>query len=195
MDAILSLWLPIILSAVAVFIASSIIWMATPLHKHDYKDPGTSEGALLDTLRTTGLSPGVYFVPWVGCSGKPDQAAMDKMKRGPWAMLTVMSGAPNMGKTLGLWFVHLLIVGVFVAYITGLALPHGAPYLKVFQVAGTAAFLAYGGYAFPLSIWHAQPWSQLPLRIIDGLIYALVTAGVFGWLWPKLSVAVPSLPA
>lgn len=184
MGFLVDLWMPILLSAVLVFIASSIIWMALPIHKHDYKDPGDKEDAILGMLRSASFAPGVYYVPW--CQGKEkDPAAMEKLKTGPWALMTVMGSAPSMGKMLGLWFVHLVIVAVFVAYLASNAgLAAGAEYLSVFRVSGTAAFLAYAGYAMPSAIWHGMPWSQLPGRIFDGLVYALLTAGTFAWLWP-----------
>jgi hypothetical protein len=193
MTNLVALWLPILVSAVIVFIASSVIWMATPLHKHDYKNPGDKEGVILEFLRGAGLSPGVYYVPW--CQGKDqkDPAVQAHMKAGPWAMITVMPGMPNMGKMLGLWFAHLVIVGVLVAYVTGTALPAGAAYLKVFQLAGVTALIAHAAYALPMSIWHGQPWSQLPTRLIDGVVYSLLTAGVFGWLWPKAAgISLPT---
>lgn len=184
MVELLDLWMPIVLSAVIVFVASSIIWMASPLHKHDYKDPGDKEGPLLDLLRAKSFEAGVYYVPW--CHGKTnDPATADKMKRGPWAMLTVMPGMPNMGKMLGAWILHLVIIGVFVAYLASHALPRGAEYLQVFRIAGTGALLAYAGYTMPMCIWHGMPWSQFPGRIVDGVIYALLTAGTFAWLWPR----------
>lgn len=188
-----SLWLPILVSAVVLFIASSIIWMATPLHKHDYKNPGEKEGPFIDAVRTLGFAPGVYYIPW--CQGIKDKAAMaEKLKAGPWAMLTVMPGPPNMGRNLGMWLVHLLLVGLFVAYIAGLSLPAGASFLPVFRAAGAAALLAHAGYALPMAIWHGMPWSQLPGRFIDGVIYALLTGAVFAVLWPaaaKITIEIP----
>jgi hypothetical protein len=184
MVSLAQLWLPIVLSAVIVFVASSIIWMATPLHKHDYKNPGAHEGTILNMIKSAAMAPGVYYVPW--CHGKEkDPEVMERMKTGPWAMLTVMPEGPSMGKMLGLWFAHLLIVGVLVAYITGHAgLPADARYMGVFRVAGATSFLAYAGYAMPMAIWHGMPWSQVPGRIIDGLIYSLLTAGTFAGFWP-----------
>jgi len=185
MVELLDLWLPILASAVIVFVASSIIWMATPLHKHDYKNPGDKEGTILDMLRSATLAPGVYYVPRYDKSNK-DPAVAAKVKAGPWAMLIVIPGPWNMGRMLGLWFLHLVIVAVFVAYISGHAgLASGAPYLSVFRVAGASALLAHAGYALPMAIWHGMPWSQFPGRLIDGLIYALLTGGTFGWLWPS----------
>jgi len=183
MDFLAHLWLPILASAAMVFVASSIIWMATPLHKHDYKNPGDKEESIVGMLRSSALEPGVYYVPW--CQGKDKRAeTMAKMKTGPWAMLTVMTGPPNMGKMLGMWFAHLVIVGVFVAYVAHLAVTPGMKYLEVFRVAGAAALLAHAGYALPMAIWHGMPWRQVPGRLIDGVIYALLTAGVFAAFWP-----------
>jgi hypothetical protein len=190
MQWLVDLWMPIGLSAVLVFVASSIIWMATPIHKNDYKNPGNAEESILGMLRSAALAPGVYYVPW--CHGKQNNpAAMERMKAGPWAMLTVIQGPPTMGKTLGFWFLYLVVVSVFVAYIAAHAgLPPGTPYLHVFRVAGTAAFMAYAGGAAPLCIWHGLPWSRFPGRLFDAVVFALVTAGTFGWLWPH-AAAIP----
>jgi hypothetical protein len=129
-------------------------------------------------------------VPWCQGKDRKDPAVQEKLKRGPYVMTTVMPVQPNMGKTLGLWMVHLLLVGVFVAYVSHLATPlSGAPYLKVFQVAGASALLAHAGFAMPMCLWHGQPWSTLPGRIIDAVVYALLTAGAFGWLWPHAPAA------
>ncbi|CAG1007886.1 hypothetical protein PHYC_03491 [Phycisphaerales bacterium] len=194
MDFLTALWLPIVVSAVIVFVASAITWMASPLHKHDYKDPGDKEETILGMLRAGGFAPGVYFVPW--CKGAKDKNAETaaKMKQGPWAMLTVMGEPPNFGRSLAMWFVNLLLISLFVAYVAHNAgLPNGANYLTIFRVAGAAAFLGYAGYAIPLSTWHALPWSQLPGRLIDGAIYSVLTAGTFGWLWPDAAAKIPAI--
>ncbi|MCC6661553.1 MAG: hypothetical protein IT437_11780 [Phycisphaerales bacterium] len=186
LDLLRTLWMPMVLSAVIVFVASAVIWMASPLHKGDFKGAGGQEDALLGIARS--LSPGVYMAPW--CHDKAGkEAAMAKAKEGHMAMLTV-TGSCNFGRTLALWFVHLLVVGLFVAYISSLALAAKpvVDYLQVFQVAGTAAFLAYGGYAVPMALWHGMPMRQVPGKLLDALIYACLTAGTFGWLWPHAPV-------
>jgi hypothetical protein len=101
-------------------------------------------------------------------------------------MMTVFpSGPPVMVKFLGLWFVYCLIIGFFVAYLTAHTVAPGATYRAVFRVAGTTAFMAYGLANLSNSIWKGQPWSMTVKEVIDGLIYALLTAGTFGWLWPR----------
>lgn len=188
MVSLAQLWMPILASAVTVFIASSVIWMALPIHKKDYKSCGEHEDRLMDFIKSAGFSPGVYFMPWCQHGGKPDPATQEKQKNGPWASLFVLP-KPNMGKMLAMWFVHILLVEVFVAYITSHAgLISGSDYLKVFRVAGATSFLAFAGYSIPLCVWHGMPWSQLPGRVFDGLVYTGLTAGMFGWLWPHATV-------
>jgi hypothetical protein len=89
-----------------------------------------------------------------------------------------------MPKFLGLWFAFTLIVGFFVASLTGRTVAPGANYLVVFRVSGTAAFLAYGLGNLSNGIWKGQPWGMTLKEVIDGLVFGLLTAGTFGWLWP-----------
>ena len=131
MNLIPQLWQPILLASVLVFVASSIIWMALPIHKHDYKDPGEKEGPLMDFLRKERFQPGLYYVPWCQGGKSKDPAMADKLKNGPWAILSVAGSAPNMGKMFGAWFAHLLIISFYVAYVLNAAVPAGAPYLHV----------------------------------------------------------------
>ncbi len=110
----------------------------------------------------------------------------EKYKQGPVGFLTIYPSAPPaMPKFLGMWFAYCLMIGVFVAYLTGHTVAPGAPYLAVFRVAGTAAFLAYSLGPLVNGIWKGQPWSMVLKESFDGLIYSLLTAGTFGWLWPK----------
>jgi hypothetical protein len=113
-------------------------------------------------------------------------ATMEKYKQGPVGFMTILpSGPPVMPKFLGQWFGYCLLVGFFVAYLTAHTVMAGANYLIVFRVVGTAAFLAYGLGNVSNSIWKGQTWSMTMKEAIDGLVYALLTAGTFGWLWPR----------
>lgn len=185
MVTIPALWLPILLSAVGVFVASSLIHMVFKYHRRDYhKVP--SEDRVLGALRSESLAPGVYVFPYAASSAEMSSPEMmEKYKRGPVGMLTMLPSAPPaMPKFLAQWFVYTLVVGVFVAYVASRTLSPGAPYLSVFRIAGTVAFLAYAGEEAVNSIWRGQPWSVTLKNTFDGLVYALLTAGVFGWLWP-----------
>ena len=37
----------------------------------------------------------------------------------------------------------------------------------------------------PNSIWWGKPWRNTCLEALDGVLYGLLTAGSFGWLWPR----------
>ena len=180
-----ALWLPIVLSAVIVFVASSIIHMVLPYHRRDYRQLPDEDKALA-TLRGVSLSKGLYIFPYCTHKNMKSPEVVEKYKQGPVGMLTVFpSGAPNMGKFMGMWFVFCLIVGFFVAYLTGRTVLPGAHYLRVFRVAGTAAFMAYGLGTLSNGIWKGQPWGMVLKETFDGLVYGLLTAGTFGWLWPR----------
>jgi hypothetical protein len=185
MVSLTALWLPILLAAVVVFIGSSIMHMVLPYHRNNYKQL-PDEDKLMATLRAANLMRGLYIFPFCTHKDMKSPATIEKYKQGPVGMITVYpSGPPNMPKFLGLWFAYCLIIGVFVAYLTGHTVPSGARYLAVFRVAGTAAFLAYGLGNLSNGIWKGQPWGVTIKEAIDGLVYGLLTAGTFGWLWPR----------
>lgn len=186
MISIAALWMPLVLSAVAVFVVSSIVHMVLKYHKADYKQIPNQDQVLAE-LGKANLPPGYYHFPYYAdmkdCN-TPE--AQERFRRGPNGMLTLMPNSmANLGKFLGLWFVYCLIVSLFIAYLAGRILAPGADYLAVFRFVGTAAFLAYGLSCMVNSIWAAIPWSNTIRHMFDGLLYALVTAGVFGWLWPR----------
>jgi hypothetical protein len=186
MVPVLSLWLPILVSAVIVFAASSIIHTMLGYHDNDYRR-FPKEDDLLDALRPLGLPPGDYAAPHAGGSaGMKAPAFLEKMNKGPVVVMTVMpSGPPAMGGALAMWFVYIAVVSVFAAYVTGRALGPGVSYLEVFRFAGTSAFMAYSFAVVPQSIWYKRQWSTTCKSVVDGLVYGLLTAGVFGWLWPR----------
>jgi hypothetical protein len=185
MTGLASLWLPILLSAVLVFVVSSIIHMVLPWHKSDYPKMA-SEDKVMDALRPLAIPPGDYMVPRPATrSDMRSPEFIEKMKKGPVMVMTVMPGAMSMGKNLTQWFVYCVVVGVFAGYVAGRALPPGTPYLQVFRFVGTTAFIGYTLALWQMSIWYYRAWSTTIKATFDGLIYALLTAGTFGWLWPR----------
>ncbi len=182
---LMDLWMPVVVSAVAVFVASSVTHMVLTYHQHDYQQL-PDESALMEAMRAAGLRPGNYFFPHatdMKAAGTPEMIA--RFTQGPVGMLNVTpSGPPAMGKPLGQWFVFCLVVGLVVAYLTGRSLGPGAEYLSVFQIAGTVAFLTFSASEVTNSIWKWQRWSTTARHLFDGLIFGLITGGVFGWLWP-----------
>jgi len=185
MVEIQSLLLPILLSGVFVFVLSSIIHMVTPWHKGDYPKLD-AEDKVMDALRPLAIPPGEYMVPRpASMKDMKSPEFAEKMKKGPVFMLSMWkSGQQSMGGPMFLWFVYSLIVGVFAAYVAGRALPVGAHYLAVFRFAGVTAFVGYSLALWQMSIWYHRPWGITIRATVDGLLYALLTAGTFGWLWP-----------
>jgi hypothetical protein len=180
-----ALWLPILLSAVIIFVASSIVHMLLPYHRSDYRQL-PEEDKLLAALRAVGLKQGLYHFPFCTHKEMKSPAMVEKFKQGPVGILTLFpSGPPAMPKFLGMWFAYCVIIGFFVAYLTGRTVAPGAQYLAVFRVGGTSAFLAYGLGNLSNGIWKGQPWGMTLKEVIDGLVYGLLTAGTFGWLWPR----------
>jgi hypothetical protein len=181
-----ALWLPILLSAVIVFVASSLIHMVLPWHRNDYAKVPNEEG-LRAALRPLAVPPGDYMVPRpAGREELRDPKFIEKVNQGPNLVLTVLpSGAWSMGRNLALWFLYVVVVSLFAAYVASRALPPGADYIQVFRFAGTTAFLGYAVALWQMSIWYRRAWSTTVKATVDGLIYALLTAGTFGWLWPR----------
>lgn len=185
MVSIVSLWLPILLSAVAVFIISSIIHMVLKYHQNDFiKVP--DEDKVMDALRDFKIPPGEYMMPHADDMKEYGTTEfIEKIKNGPCAMMTIMENKPdNMVKSLLLWFVYSIVISIFAAYISSRAVGAETYYLEVFRFTGATAFIGYTAGLWQNSIWFKRSWITTIKNTIDGLIYALVTAGVFGWLWP-----------
>lgn len=185
MVPVLSLWLPIVLSAVFVFVVSSVLHMMFQYHESDF-DRLPNEDAFRDAVRPLAIPPGDYLVP------KPDSpkdrtsdAYKAKLDQGPVLFMTTYpNGQFSMGASLVQWFLYSLVVSVFAAYIAGRALGPGAHYLEVFRFAGATAFAGYGLALLQASIWYRRKWSATFKSLFDAFVYALFTAGTFGWLWP-----------
>jgi hypothetical protein len=185
MVSLTALWLPIVLAAVAVFIASSIIHMVFKYHSSEYRQL-PDEGAILDAVRNAKVGRGFYSFPYAGSMkemGTPEMT--EKYTQGPVGTININpSGPPEMGKALVLWFIYSIVVGIFAGYLASRTLAPGTHYLQVFRVVGCASFMAYSFAHFSDAIWTLKPRSMTVKHAFDGLVYGLLTAGVFGWLWP-----------
>ena len=186
MVPVTSLGLPILLSAVLVFVVSSVIHMLTPWHKSDVRGV-PNEADAMAALRPLNIPPGEYAMPWAGsmdAMSSPEFKA--RAAAGPVVHMTVMTpGDMSMTGPLVLWFLYSILVSLFAGYLAGAAVPAGAPYLEVFRFAGTTAFAGYSLALMQNSIWWKRSWGMTARSMIDGLVYACVTAGAFGWLWPR----------
>jgi hypothetical protein len=186
MVPVLSLLIPIALSAVFVFIASSIIHMATPWHKNDLKKL-PNEDDVMNALRPFNLPPGNYGFP-KGNSMKDMQSPefQARAKAGPVGFMTIKESWDfSMGATLAMWFLYALAVSLFAGYIAGVAFGPGTEYSRIMQVAGTVAFVGYAMAQMHESIWWGRNWGWTVRNMLDGLLYGLLTGGTFGWLWPR----------
>ena len=185
MVALSSLWLPVIVSAVLVYVLSALFWMVVRHHESDWAGLPGEEG-ILAAFRAARVPRGQYRFPYAPGREMQSPEMKKKMAEGPAGFLVYWDRWDGgMGKTLALWFLYLVGVAIFVGYLTGRVLPPGTPFLQVFRVAGTAAFLAFAAALFPNSIWWGRPWRVTAKEVFDGLVYALVTGAVFGWLWPR----------
>jgi hypothetical protein len=186
MYALVVLWLPILLSAVFIFLASFILHMALPWHRNDYARL-PNEDRVMDALRPFGIPPGDYMAP--ACKSPAEMKSAEfaeKMQKGPVMVLTVMPPGPvRMGKSLALWFIYLIVVCVFAAYIAGHAVGFGGSDRAIFRFVGATAFLGFAPALWQMSIWYQRSWVTTLRATIDGAIYALIAAGTFCWLWPK----------
>lgn len=180
-----SLWVPVIVSAIVVFVASSILHMALKYHKADYK-PFANDEAVREVIGRSNPSPGIYMTPHCAdMKQMKDPAMMDKFVKGPVAILTVMpKGAPNMGKHLGLWFGFSVLVSFVAAYVARHTLTPGADGMLVMRITGTVAFSGYALSYLSDSIWKGQPWSNTMRHVLDGVVYALLTGLTFRLMWP-----------
>lgn len=178
------LWLPILLSSVFVFLASSIMWMALPHHKADIKVL-PDEKALTEPLAKLNLPPGTYM--WPNCQSGESQSSPKfkaRMDAGPWGSINILGCKPNFGANLALVFLFYLVVSVCVAYITSRSLAAGASCESVFWIACPTAILAYCAGGIPGAFFMGKPKRFMVTDFIDGVVHGLITAATFGWLWP-----------
>lgn len=191
MTDLLSLWLPIVLITVGCHFASFILWAASPWHKPDV-NPVPDQDAADAAINGLGLKPGFYMLPCTHDSAQyKEQAFIDRYNRGPWATINVMPGKPNMGRNLLLTLAMFFVVTVLIAYLAGSVLSPGTGMGKVVQVTATAGILAYTFGGMANGIWFGKQRGWVIRDIIDALIYAAITAALFGFLWPGAAAALP----
>jgi len=180
-----SLWLQVVIAAVAVFVLSFLAHMVLKHHRADHRLI-PDEGGVAAALRKAGGAPGTYMIPHCDDHGQfKDPAFRKRFEDGPVAIVTILrNGPPNMAKHLGLWFGFCLFVSFTAAYVARHTLAPGAEGMRVMQITGAVAFAAYGlGYVQD-AIWHGMPWPSSFRGMADALAYALATGAVFCWMWP-----------
>lgn len=191
MTDLLALWLPILVSAVAVFFASFVFWAATPWHHKDVRVVPDAERADA-AIASLGLPPGFYMLPNTHDKAEMrSEAFAERVRRGPWVTINVFGGQPNMGRNMALSFLTILLTSIGVAYLAAVALPPGADGPKVFQVTCTAAVLAYAFGGMLNAIWFGKPVGWIVRDLVDALVFALITAACFVLMWPDAPAGIP----
>jgi len=185
--SILQLWLPIVLGTALAWIASGLIHMLIKYHNSDYQQLSNEE-EVMTAIKNGSPKLGIHTFPFcldMSEMGNPD--VQKKFNRGPVGMITMFpNGMPNMGKLMIQQISFFLLGCILIAYCASLVLAPGAEYRVVFRFVATVGFLAFSWANIPLSIWFGHPWSTTAKYLLDGLVYGLVVAGCFAWLWPDL---------
>ena len=185
--SISQLWLPILVSSVLVFIASSLAWMVLPHHKKDIKVL-PDEKAWMEHVAKTSLAPGMYMWP---NAATPEEMKSEEFKAryeaGPWGTVTIGTGQPNFGRNLLFVFLVYAGISVLVAYVTGRAHGAGANFATILPVATAAAILGYCAGSIPGAIFMAKPARFVMTDFADALAYAVLTGIIFSALWPSAS--------
>ena len=185
MVSVEQLWLPIIASAVAVFIASSLIHMVLKYHNSEYRKL-PNEDEVRAALRSSANEPGQYIVPHVADHALlRNPEVVQKFVDGPLALIAMRKpGPPKMGAFLAQWFVLNLVVAILAGYLASKMVVAGASFLAICRPVSLVTFLAYAGGSATGAIWMGKPWSAALKEIFDAFIFGLVTALVFAFLWP-----------
>jgi hypothetical protein len=190
MEFITDLWLPILLSAVAVFFGSFLAWAVLPIHQDDYQKL-PNEDAVCDMIRGSSIPTGSYAFPHhKGFKGCKDPEYTKRWMEGPTGTLNIWP-KPNMGKNMALSFLVYLIISVFIAYIARHTLMNGTDFMRVFRIAGAAGVLGYSFAFLPSAIWFNHPRRATIANIVEGVVYGLITGIIFAALWPDAAIRLP----
>ena len=186
MTDLASLWLPILLSGIFVFLVSSILHMGPFWHRNDFPILA-NDVQVQDALRSLAIAPGHYMVPRPGNTTEARTPEFkERMKRGPIVLMTVFPGGGiSMARSLVTWFIYVVVIAFLGAYVASRALPIGATYPRVFQLVGATTFIGFVTALWQQSIWYGRSVRMVVFESIDGVIYALLCGGTFGWLWPR----------
>ena len=184
MQLLIPLWLPILLSAAAVWLLSLIFGMALPHHKQDWIGLPDEDG-FMDYIRRSGIKPGNYLFPdFRGRAALKSEKVEKALKEGPVGHLSVWQTPVTMGGKMVATFIVYLVVSTLIAYLTRVALPGPAEFAKVFQIAATAGILAYCFSFIPNALWFGSYERTIVATFIDGLIFGAITGAIFAWRWP-----------
>ena len=177
-----SLWLPIVLSGVALFFASFLAWMVLPHHKQDWIGL-PDESGFGKALGSLNVPSGNYMFPYCATSEEMKSPEfLERQKTGPNGLLQLWPGPCNMGRNLVCTLLLFLCVSFCMAYLPTLGLQPGDEFMKVFRFVGTAGIIVYAGGPILNGIWFPR---KLFGDILDGVAYGLITGLIFAVMWPS----------
>ena len=185
MNELAGLWIPIVVSAIAVLFACFVTRNVIGLHRADWKELPEEE-ATVEQLQKSGVGPGMYLFPGRREKHTPEleECRQQRMNSGPWGTINVCARQPGLARHLFQTLIFCLTASTFVGYLGSLALDPGAKFLQVFQFTGTAGILAYAFGGIPNAIWFGSHVRRAVKDVIDGLCFGLITGTIFGILWP-----------
>jgi len=185
LTSLLSLWLPILLSGIALFFASFAAWMILPHHKKEWIGL-PNEDAVMRELASDKMPPGQYCFPYAATpADMKSETYKAKMQAGPRGTLTLWKAPPNMGVNMLCTVLFFLVASFVIAYLAAMVLPPGEDRMKVFRFVGTAGVLTYGTANILNGIWFGR---KMVSDIVDGIVYGLITGAIFALLWPAATV-------
>jgi hypothetical protein len=185
LTSLLSLWLPILLSGIALFFASFAAWMILPHHKKEWIGL-PNEDAVMRELSSDNLPPGQYCFPYAATpADMKSETYKAKMQAGPRGTITLWKAPPNMGVNMLCTVLFFLVANFVIAYLAAMVLPPGEDRMRVFRFVGTAGVLTYGTANILNGIWFGR---KMVSDIVDGVVYGLITGAIFALLWPAATV-------
>jgi len=183
MPTLLDLWMPILLSGVAVFFLSFLMHMVLKHHRSDWSGLPDEEGT---RAHLGDIPAGMYTFPHCDApDAMKDPAWVEKYTKGPSGHLTILPRGPvKMGKAMLKSFLYNVIVALLVAYVAMLVIPKGDPGGVALRVTSTIAFLGFAGAHGWYLIWYGHKASVVAKSVVDGLVYGLATGLIFMACWP-----------
>lgn len=179
---LMQLWLPIVLSAVALFFASFLSWMVLGLHKPDWRaapDEDALTRALIDCRLERGVS---YMLPMCDTKEKmKDPAFQKRLADGPNGIITIFK-TNDMGRNLGLTFLYFLVTSICLAYLGTIAFGPAAPFKDVFRFFAAAGLLTHLAAMVPQAVWFKN---RIVGHTIESIAYSLILGGIFAGMWPQ----------
>lgn len=185
MSDVLQLWLPIVLTSVFIFIASSLIHMVFKWHNSEYGKLA-NEDAVAAAIRAGNALPGQYVFPHcMDMKEMQSDEMMKKYREGPIGLLTLRrNGPPAMGPALIMWFLFTLILAAITALIAVKSIGLEAHAHTAAHLVGLVTLLAYGAGSVQAGIWMGKPWGSVAKDLLDSFIYAVISAATFLYFWP-----------